>query len=80
MMMNGKGFGSKQSWPNLRYYARIRLERLRTTRKNTINTAGRQGRDLNPGPPEYEVGMLIALPRHSVSDLESYKLTFSKLI
>jgi hypothetical protein len=25
------------------------------------------GRDLNPGPPEYEAGMLTTLPRRSVA-------------
>jgi hypothetical protein len=28
MMLNGKGFDRKRSWPNLRYYAGIRLDRL----------------------------------------------------
>jgi hypothetical protein len=31
--MNAKGFGRKWSWPNIRYYASIRLERLRKTTK-----------------------------------------------
>jgi hypothetical protein len=34
MMMNGKGFGRKKSWPNLRYYASIHLEGPRKTTKN----------------------------------------------
>jgi hypothetical protein len=33
MIMNGKGFGRKQSWPNLRYYASICLEGVRKTTK-----------------------------------------------
>jgi hypothetical protein len=32
MMMNGKGFGSKRSWPNLMYYTGIRLEGMRKHR------------------------------------------------
>jgi hypothetical protein len=35
MIMNGKGFGRKQSWPNLRYYASICLEGVRKTTKKT---------------------------------------------
>jgi hypothetical protein len=34
VMMNGKGFGMKRSWPTLKYYAGIRLERLREPTKN----------------------------------------------
>jgi hypothetical protein len=34
MTMNGKGCGRKCSWPNLKYYAGIRLEGLRKTTKN----------------------------------------------
>jgi hypothetical protein len=34
MMMNGKGFGRKWSWPNSRYCAGIHLEGLRKTTKN----------------------------------------------
>jgi hypothetical protein len=33
-MMDGKGFGRKRSWPNLRYYAGIRLESVRKTSNN----------------------------------------------
>jgi hypothetical protein len=34
------------------------LERLRKTTKNIIKITGRQGRDLNPGPPEYKAAAL----------------------
>jgi hypothetical protein len=44
----------------LRYCSGIRLERLRKTTKNRHNSRS-PGRDLNPGPPEYEVGMLTTL-------------------
>jgi hypothetical protein len=33
MMMNGQVFCSKCQWPNLRYYAGIRLEGLNKTKK-----------------------------------------------
>jgi hypothetical protein len=42
----------------LKYYPGIRLEGLRITTKTSIRIAGRRGRDLNPGTPEYEAGVL----------------------
>jgi hypothetical protein len=63
--MNGKGFGRNPSWHNLRYYAGIRLERLRKTKKH-LSIAGRRGRDLNPLPPECEAGILNSRPRLSI--------------
>jgi hypothetical protein len=65
MMMNGKGLGRKRSWPNLRYYAGIRLDKLNKPQKTTISIAGRRGRDQNPEPPEYEAGVLTTRPRRS---------------
>jgi hypothetical protein len=40
----------------LRYYPGICLEGLRKTTKKTRQYIRSPGRDLNPGPPEYEVG------------------------
>jgi hypothetical protein len=37
--MNWKGYGRKQSWPNLRYYPEICLEGLRETMKTSLRTA-----------------------------------------
>jgi hypothetical protein len=51
-MLNRKVFDRKRSWDNLRYYAGIRLERLREMTKRAVNIAGRRGRDLNTGTPE----------------------------
>jgi hypothetical protein len=51
--MNWKGFVTKRSWPNFRYYLGISLEGLRKTTKTLIRIAGRRFRDLNPGPHEY---------------------------
>jgi hypothetical protein len=48
MMMKRKGFSWKQSW----YYPGIHLEGLGKTAK-TLNQDSR-GRNLKPGPPEYE--------------------------
>jgi hypothetical protein len=56
--MNWKGCGRKRSWPNLRYYPGICLEGLTKTTKNLSQHSRSPGRDLNPGPPEYEAGVL----------------------
>jgi hypothetical protein len=46
----------------LRYYPGIRLEGLRKTRKTSIRIAVLRGRDLKPGPLEYEAGVLTTQP------------------
>jgi hypothetical protein len=56
--MNWKGFVSTGHGLILRKYPGIRLEGLRKTTKNLILDSRSPGRDLNPGPSEYEVGML----------------------
>jgi hypothetical protein len=63
MVMNWKVFGSNGSWPNLRYYPGICLERLRHPRKTSIRIAGCWDQDFNPGPPEY--GVLTVRPLRS---------------
>jgi hypothetical protein len=50
--------GRKRSWINLRYYAGICLEVLEKTTKTLSQNRRSTGRDLNPGPPEYEVRVL----------------------
>jgi hypothetical protein len=51
----------------LRYYPGIHLEGLKKSKKN-LNQDSRSpgGREENPGPPEYEVGVLTTRPRRSV--------------
>jgi hypothetical protein len=39
-MMNWKGYGRKQSWPNLRYFPNIFLEGLRKLQKTSVRIAG----------------------------------------
>jgi hypothetical protein len=68
-MMNWKGFSRKISWPNLRYYPGICLEGLKKRRKTSIRITGRRSRDLNPGPPEYDAGVLTTLPQRSVESM-----------
>jgi hypothetical protein len=49
----------------LKYYSGIRLEGLRKTTIPSMDSRS-PGRDLNPGPPKYEAGMLTTGPRLSV--------------
>jgi hypothetical protein len=57
--MNLEGYGMKQSWPNLRYYPGFCLEGLRKIRKTLSGEDSRSsGRYLNPGPPEFEAGVI----------------------
>jgi hypothetical protein len=40
------------------------LEETEETMKNLSQDSWSQGRDLNPGPPKYEAGVLTTRPRH----------------
>jgi hypothetical protein len=48
----------KQSWPNLRYCPGIGHKVLRKITKYLSQNSWSPGRDLNPGPLEYETGVL----------------------
>jgi hypothetical protein len=50
----------------LRYYSGIRLKGLNNTTKNLTQASMSPGPRFEPGPPEYEVGVLITQPRRSV--------------
>jgi hypothetical protein len=69
--MNWKGCGRKSSWPNLWYYPGICLEGLRKTMKNLSQNSRCPNRYLNPGPPEYEAGVLTTQPRGLVTALHN---------
>jgi hypothetical protein len=47
-------------------YPGIRLEGLRLTTENFSQDSRSPGRDLKPGPPKYEVGVLTIQSRLSV--------------
>jgi hypothetical protein len=49
-----------------KYYPSIFLEGMRKTTKNTSQDSRCPGRDLKPGPPVYEAGVLYIQPRRSV--------------
>jgi hypothetical protein len=56
--MNLKGLEGSVRDLILRYYPGIRVEGLRKTMKNFNQNSQSAGRVLNPGPPEYEAGVL----------------------
>jgi hypothetical protein len=59
----------------VRYYPGIRQDGLtKTTRK--VSVAGRRGRDLNPGPPESIVVVVIV---HNVHTFSSQKSRFRRI-
>jgi hypothetical protein len=66
MNMNWRVHERKRLWPILRYYPGICLEGLWKTTKNVSRYSRSPGRDLNPGPSKYEVGVLLTRPRRSV--------------
>jgi hypothetical protein len=60
---NGRG-------PVLRYYPSICLEELRKTTKTLSPDSLSPERDLNPGPPEHEAGVLTTRRRRLVVPFE----------
>jgi hypothetical protein len=77
-IMNWKGCGRKQSWPNLRYYPSICLEGLRKTTKYLRQGSRSPGRDLNLGSPEYEAGVLTIRPWRSYASYNTQGTTHSR--
>jgi hypothetical protein len=72
-MMSLKGFGRKLSWHN---FKALSLHSPGGTEEN-YKKLTQDSRDLNPGPPEYETGMLTTLPRRSMAGCcERGNLTF----
>jgi hypothetical protein len=55
-MMSCKGCGRKRSWPNLRKYPDICLEKLEKITKGLSQDSRSPGRDLDHEPPKYEAG------------------------
>jgi hypothetical protein len=65
-MMNRKGCGRKQSWPNISYYPGICLEGLMKSTEQFSQDGRSPGRHLNPAPPEYKVEVLTTRSRRSI--------------
>jgi hypothetical protein len=64
-MMYWKGCGRTRPWFSVIYYPDIFLEGLRET-QNLSQDSRSQDLDFNPGPSEYEAGLLTTQPRRSV--------------
>jgi hypothetical protein len=58
----------KRPWPNFKVLSRNSPEGTDENHKNISQKSRSPGRDLNPGPPEYEAGALTIRPRCSVQD------------
>jgi hypothetical protein len=63
-IMNCKGCGRRRSLPCFNYYPSIAWRHWEQPRKSQDSRS--PSRDLNPGPPEYEAGVLTTRPRRSV--------------
>jgi hypothetical protein len=66
--MNCEGCGRKRPRTDLRYYRGICLEELRKTTRNLSQDGRCLGRGFNPGPPEYETGVLTTRQRRLVGE------------
>jgi hypothetical protein len=61
-MMNWKGFGRKQSWPNFKVLHRNSPGATEKTTKNHNVDSWSLGPRIEPGPPVYEAGVLTTQP------------------
>jgi hypothetical protein len=61
-MVNWKGFGRKQSWYNFKVLFQHSPGGTDETHEKPQDIRS-PGSDFNPGPPEYEAGMLTTRPR-----------------
>jgi hypothetical protein len=72
MMMNWRGFGRKLSWPNFMVLSWHSPGGTEKPWKTSIRIAGRQGREINPGPSELKVGVLTTRQQRSVTNVKSF--------
>jgi hypothetical protein len=61
-MMTCKGFRRKQTWTNFKVLSRNFPAGTEKTTKNLSPDSRSQRGDLNPGSPEYEVGVSTTQP------------------
>jgi hypothetical protein len=78
-MMNWKGCGRSSRGLISRHYPGIFLKGLRNITKSLIQDSWSPGRDLNPGPLEYETGVLTTQPRRSVTLSKGRKVEFFEI-
>jgi hypothetical protein len=68
MMMNWKGFGRKQTWPNLKVLSQhFSGETEQNIRKTSARTVCSLGRDLSQGFRKYEAGVLNTQARRCIT-------------
>jgi hypothetical protein len=72
--MNYKGYERTRKWHNLRYYPGICLEGLRKTTKKLSQDSQSPDRDLKPGPPKYEAGVVATAA--TFGSFEKYVINF----
>jgi hypothetical protein len=53
------------------------LDRMKKSRESSVRTADRQGRDTNPGHPEYEAGELTTGQQRSVIQITGNSMSGS---
>jgi hypothetical protein len=68
-MIKRKIFRRKRSWPNFNVVSQHSPGRVEESRENIRQDSRSAGRDLNPGPPDYEAGMFLTRPRRSATAL-----------
>jgi hypothetical protein len=75
---NGKDVVGSGRGLIIRYYPGVCLEGLKKTTKSLSQDSRSLGRDLKPGPPEYEAQMLNTRPRSSVLlyDIKQWRTCF----
>jgi hypothetical protein len=78
MIWNWKGFGRKRSWPNFKVLSWHSTGGNEENYENLNQDSQSPGRESNPGPPEYEVGVLSTRPRRLVP--LNYYLVFCQFI
>jgi hypothetical protein len=64
--VKSKGFGRKRSWPNCKVLSRNLSGEIEKNHENLSQNNRSPGRDLKPGPPAYEAGVLTSRQRRSV--------------
>jgi hypothetical protein len=64
-MMNWKGFGRKLLWPDFKVLSQHSRGGTEENHKTRSQYRRSPGRDLKPGPLEYEAGMSTTRPRRS---------------
>jgi hypothetical protein len=71
--MNWKLFGSKRPWPNFKVLSRHSSGKCEENHENPQDRRS-LGRDLNPGSPECDAGVLTTRPQRSVLKVTTVRI------